>query len=86
MSYCGICNKHNVNFTKVEGGYYCSGCDEIQYDDEMDRDYIVRTLKSAKLGKREGWEIYPNIKFLGEPIDEVIAEYENKCRVLGIKI
>lgn len=86
MSYCGICNNHNVTFTKVEGGYHCSGCDEIQYDDEMERDNIERTLRAAKSGKSEGWKIYPNIEGLGDPIDEVISEYEGKCRALGIKI
>lgn len=86
MGYCRICNNHNVIFTKVEGGHHCSGCDEIQYDDQMERDNIERTLIAAKRGKSEGWKLYPNMRFLGEPIDDVIAEYEGKCRALGIKI
>jgi NAD-dependent SIR2 family protein deacetylase len=86
MSYCGICNKHNVTFTQVEGGYHCSGCDEIIYDDEMERHIVKETLIAAKLGKKEGWKLYPNIELFGEPIDKVIEEYSAKCIMLGIKI
>jgi hypothetical protein len=86
MSYCGICNNHDVTFSKVEGGYHCSGCNEILYDDEMERDNIKKSLEAVKGGKSLGWEIYPNIKGMGKPIDKVIAEYEGKCRALGIKI
>lgn len=78
MSYCGICNNHNVKFTRVNGGYHCSGCDEIQYDDEIDN--IERTLNAAKHGKLEGWKLYPNCDFMGEPIDEVILRCENKLK------
>jgi hypothetical protein len=85
MSYCGICNNHNVTFEKVEGGYHCSGCNEIQYDDEMERDNIEKTLRAAKRGKGEGWKIYPNWEGFGEPVDDVIAVYENKLKRLGIK-
>lgn len=76
MGYCGICNNNNVTFTKVEGGFYCSGCDEIQYDDEMDKESNLRILNAAKRGKAEGWKIYPNIEGLGDDIDDVIREYE----------
>ena len=80
MAYCGICNNHNVTFSKVEGGYHCSGCDEIQYDDELEMDSIVKTLNAAKRGKAEGWKLYPNIEGFGEPIDEVIGQYEAKLQ------
>lgn len=86
MSYCGICNNHNVTFTRVKGGYHCSGCDEIQYDDDLEKDIAYNTLIAATMAKREGWIIYPNWPGIGEPIDEVIAKYEGKCRALGIKI
>lgn len=52
----------------------------------MERDNIEKTLRAAKRGKSEGWKIYPNWEGMGEPIDEVISEYEGKCRALGIKI
>lgn len=77
MSYCGICDNNNVTFSKVNGGFYCSGCDEIQYDNEIYLENAKTTLRAVRLGKREGWKIYPNCEILGgEPIDDVIEKYE----------
>lgn len=80
MAYCGICNNHDVKFESTPDGYYCSGCDEINYYDELDKDNIIKTLRAAKQGKSEGWKNYPNCEFLGQPIDDVILEYENKAK------
>ncbi len=81
MSYCGICNSHDVKFTKVDGGWYCSGCDEIHYDSEMRIESAIRTLDGVRAAKRRGCKTYG---IFDEDIDQALSEAIEECKSLGI--
>jgi hypothetical protein len=76
MSYCGICGKHDVISSRVKGGFYCSGCDEIYYYDDIEKEEAERSLRAIRSAKAAGWKIYPNWEEFGEPIDEVLRKAE----------
>lgn len=86
MSYCSTCESHETTFTKVKDGFHCSGCDEIHYFDEMDRESALRTYKAILSAIADGWKIYPNIEGLGDPIDLAFEEAKKECERLQVKI
>jgi hypothetical protein len=73
MGYCGICNKHGVTSEKVEGGYYCSGCDEIHYYDQLDKQNAEKTLEIIKRAKANGANTYG---MFDEDINEALKNAE----------
>jgi hypothetical protein len=82
MSYCVICQNHNVSFSKVEGGWYCSGCDEIHYDDEMEKESAIRTLIGIKIAISRGEKSYG---IFYEDIKQALKEAQDECKRLGIE-
>ena len=75
MSYCGSCNIHDAIF--IDG--VCQNCGNDALDE---LESAQKTLQAAKLGKRYGWTIYPNIEGWGDPIDNVIEECEERIKEL----
>lgn len=68
-SYCGNCDSSVKSFI---GG--C--CPKCGYDSGDIGNIIQNAKESLAVQlqcKKEGWELYPNIEGLGDPIDESIA-------------
>lgn len=82
MSYCNICRKHDVIFSRVKGGFHCSGCDEIYYYDDIEKEESERSLRAIRSAKAAGWKIYPNWEKFGEPIDDALRKAEIRYNLL----
>jgi len=85
MSYCGLCDTHNVTFTYSKDGIECSNCG-FDWHENLDMDNAERTLRAIKSGIHNGWKLYPNDDFLGKPINKALADAEERCKQLGCKI
>ena len=75
MGYCGICNTHNVTFRN-------GICENCGADSNDELEIAQRILRAVKHAKADGWKIYPNIPAWGDPIDDVLAEYEDRVKSL----
>lgn len=85
MSYCGLCDTHDVKITYSKDGVECSNCG-FDWHENLEMDNAERSLRAIRSGKRDGWKIYPNIQGLGEPIDRVLKQAEDRCLKLGLTI
>jgi len=71
MSYCEVCNSQKS--TVVHG--VCQECGFDFFDELMLAERALRAVQSAK---KKGWTIYPNVPEWGDPIDDVLTEYEQR--------
>jgi hypothetical protein len=85
MSYCGLCDTHDVKLTYSKEGVECSNCG-FDYHENIERDNAERTLNAIKRFKRDGGKYYPNDPSFGKPIDVALKDAEERCIKLGLKI
>lgn len=84
MSYCGLCDTHNVKFTICKEGIECSNCG-FDYHENLEKDNAEKSLRAIQSAKSAGWKLYPNDAFMGKPIDEALKNAEARCKKLGLK-
>ena len=85
MSYCGLCDSHNVKFTYSKDGVECSNCG-FDWHENLDMDNAERSLRAIKSGVAAGWKFYPNDPGFGSPIEEALKDAQERCIKLGLKI
>lgn len=85
MSYCGLCDTHNVKITYSKDGIECSSCG-FDWHENLEKDIAERNLRAIKSGKAAGWKLYPNDPGFGEPIDKALKSAQDRCLGLGLSV